>query len=67
MRRITKNLIRRNGWSVWEAAVRDAENLAASHFPQARKAGQCWLRSLRRTRACLSGPAEPIRVQSLLP
>ena len=58
--RITVRTIERWGWGVWEAAVRDAEQVATlGVHPEARRAGRNWLRSLYRTRDKLVGTEGP--------
>jgi len=53
--RITKRMIERYGWEVWDAAVRNAEELAGRGIDaKARRAGRSWLRSLNRTREALN-------------
>lgn len=52
--RITKKAIRRHGWGIWEAAVRDAKQMIeVKSFPQTVAAGRTWLRSLQKTKRAI--------------
>lgn len=54
--RITKRLIERWGWGVWDGAMHDAEQVAQRGIDsRARQTGRNWIRSLERTRKAMAG------------